>query len=413
MKKFFLFVLIVLLLGTWIGYEMTQDSGYVLIAFKHWTVETSLWVGALLGLILFMISHGLLLLFYKLRLPGERLRRWRSSRQQASASIKTTRGLLALADGRWKQAERWLSQSASNSEQPLINYLSAARAAQELGQEDNADKWLKKAAETTKGAEVAVGLAQAELLLQRGQLDKARALLLVLRKQAPRHTQVLRMLKDCCVQLQDWLVVCDVLVDIKRTAAMDDAAIRKLEARAWQERLKQTGLQAEASDDARVQQVLDTWQAMPTSLQEHGAILTLYVNRLIQLSAIEKAEIVIRNALNQQWNDDLAYQYGLIQSPSLDRQLATAEKWLKNQPDNAVLLLTLGRLSIQLGQWHKARQYLESSMAKNPRYETLQELARLLLHLGEQVSSTNLLLRHADLLNQDLPRLPMPERKAG
>ncbi|MFP8968632.1 heme biosynthesis HemY N-terminal domain-containing protein [Pokkaliibacter sp. CJK22405] len=410
MKKAFLFIIAILLLGTWIGYEMTQDSGYVLIAFKSWTVETSLWTAAVLMLLIFMVAHGLLRLFYKVRLPGERLRRWRSSRQQANASVKTHRGLLALADGRWKQAERWLTQSATASDMPMINYLAAARAAQEQGHDDKADKWLQKAQETTKGADIAVGLTQAELMLQRGEYVKARALLLTLRKQSPRHTQVLRMLKTCCVELKDWKGLCDLIIDLKRNEAMDLSSLKLLEADAWRARLKEAGRNKEATDEARIQEILDTWQAMPINLQEQTLTLQLYVERLMDLSAIERAEIVIRNAVNQQWNDELVYQYGLIQSPALDRQLSTAEKWLKQHPDNAVLLLTLGRLSIQCGQWQKARQYLESSLTKQPRYETLQELARLLLHLGEQVSSTNLLLRHADLLNQDLPQLPMPQK---
>ncbi|MFB9886443.1 heme biosynthesis protein HemY [Balneatrix alpica] len=411
MKKLFLFILIVLLLGTWIGQEITKDSGYILVAFQSWTLETSLWIGMLISLLLFMLLHGLLMLFYKLRLPGERFRLWRHHRLQNKASVKTTRGLLALADGRFKQAERWLSQAASKSEQPLINYLSAAQAAQALGNNEQADKWLQQASQSTKGAGLAVGMTQAQLLLERGNYEKALATLLNLRKQAPKHPQILRQLKDCYLALKDWTALTELLSDLRRLQVLDHSSLQQLEQLCWSERLSQAGNDASMSQEERIQQVLNTWQQLPKALQEQLEIVRAYVQRLHSLGAEDKVEIVLRNQLNQHWDTQLVRLYGISKGENLERQLKQAEQWLKQRPDDGPLLLSLGRIALQLQQWPKARQYFEASLTAEPSHEALQELARLLLHLGEQVSGASLLLKHAKLFDQGLPSLPMPDQK--
>jgi hypothetical protein len=58
----------------------------------------------------------------------------------------------------------------------------------------------------------------------------------------------------------------------------------------------------------------------------------------------------------------------LVRGDDPARQLQTAEGWLKDHPQDASLLLTLGRLSLQNRLWGKARDYLESSlrMERNP-----------------------------------------------
>ena len=43
-----------------------------------------------------------------------------------------------------------------------------------------------------------------------------------------------------------------------------------------------------------------------------------------------------------------------------------AESWLKQHPDDAALLLTLGRLCAQQELWGKAQSYLDASIAVEP-----------------------------------------------
>ena len=54
-----------------------------------------------------------------------------------------------------------------------------------------------------------------------------------------------------------------------------------------------------------------------------------YTRCLMSLEAHDDAEVIVRDAVKRNWNDQLVYLYGLIESADSDRQLATAENWLK------------------------------------------------------------------------------------
>ena len=59
------------------------------------------------------------------------------------------------------------------------------------------------------------------------------------------------------------------------------------------------------------------------------------------------------------------------------RQIERAEKWLEKHPNDAALLLALGRLCARQSLWGKAQSYLEASVAVEPTYTGYYELARL------------------------------------
>ena len=103
-----------------------------------------------------------------------------------------------------------------------------------------------------------------------------------------------------------------------------------------------------------------------------------YAEQVRQVGAQGEAEQVLRTALKRQYESHLARLYGLVRGDDPARQLQTAEDWLKANPQDPSLLLTLGRLSLQNRLWGKARDYLESSLRMERNPETCAELARLL-----------------------------------
>ena len=57
--------------------------------------------------------------------------------------------------------------------------------------------------------------------------------------------------------------------------------------------------------------------------------------------------------MGRSWRDDLVNLYGRIKSPAPDHQLATAEAWLEDRPDDGELLLAAGRLALMNADWPK------------------------------------------------------------
>jgi HemY protein len=99
--------------------------------------------------------------------------------------------------------------------------------------------------------------------------------------------------------------------------------------------------------------------------------------------------------------------YGRIRGSDVSRQLATAEVWLRSLPDNAALLLTLGRLSLRNKAWEKAKHYFESCLRHADNAEANMELGRLLIAQNELERGKKLLEKGLSK-NHILPVLPLP-----
>jgi HemY protein len=74
--------------------------------------------------------------------------------------------------------------------------------------------------------------------------------------------------------------------------------------------------------------------------------------------------------------------YGECLGKDTLKQIERAENWLKQHPQDAALLQTLGRLCAKQELWGKAQSYLEASLSIEPDAGTHLELAHLLEKIG-------------------------------
>jgi len=120
-------------------------------------------------------------------------------------------GLIDLAEGRFSQSEGKLVKLIEHAENPLLNYLAAARAAQQQGNYDQRDNYLKAAHEAKPEAEIAIGVTQSDLQLASGQTERALATLMNLRSLAPKHDYVLKLLARVYSQIGEWELLAELL----------------------------------------------------------------------------------------------------------------------------------------------------------------------------------------------------------
>jgi HemY protein len=282
---------------------------------------------------------------------------------------------------------------------PLINYLSAARAAHELGDAEGRDALLRQAHESTPGSKFAVGLTQAELQKSAAQWEQSLATLLQLKSSSPRHPQVLLMLTDVYQELADWQALIELLPELRKRKLLSETAFDALQRRAWIARLGQVG----PTDAAAV------FKDLPKELKREPGLVVVYARALMASQspeAAEQAEAAIRQALQQSWNDELVVLYGQVIGADRERQLVVAEGWLKERPNDPSLLLTLGRICLMNEAWAKAREYFETSLRLQHTPEVYGELGRLCVALGDSERGGEY-LTHA---LTGLPDLPMPVR---
>jgi len=410
MKKLFLLLLILLLAGAWLGQLMIQDAGYVLLAYQNTTVETSIWVMLIILLVAFILLHLLLSLISNMGIPTGRIKEWRLQRRQRAARKATLKGMLAMSEGNWLKARRELARSADDASVPLINLLAAAKAAHESGDKAGADELLRKALKAEPDAEIAVTLAQTQIQLARGQYRDALDNLLNLRKLAPKNTQVLLLLKDTYQQLQDWQGLSDLLPVLRRHRALSDEQQLALEQQCYLIQLDQIQKHADGStNEARVKVLQAFWQKLPTAAAAQELLISRYAELLSKLDAGNKAEVLLRDSLNQHWSSKLVLQYSCINSDKPKKQLDTAKQWLEKQGPSAELMLTLGRLSLLNHNWGGAVEYFEASLKLKPTAEAYGELSRLYHHLGDKEQAQQMVGRAVEISGYGLPSLPMPQ----
>ncbi len=291
-----------------------------------------------------------------------------------------TSGLLEMSEGNWRSAEKHLVRCAKHAETPLLNYLAAARAAQLQGAQDRRDFYIDLAHESMPSADVAVHLTQAELQLAGQQLDQALATLKCLRSVAPRHVYVLRLLRRLYEQLGDWEHLRELLPELRRRRVEPEDDLRLLEMRTHCALLERAFLSADAH------RLSMAWADVPRALREQPQILGDYSGYLQELGRDAEAEALLRGAMRRHWDSGLVETYGLLETADPGRQLSYMEKRLTDHPDDPVLLLTLGRLSLRARLWGKARGYLEACIGRNGPPQAYRELGQLLerMHQPEQ-----------------------------
>src|SRR3569832_2071853 len=172
------------------------DTGHIVIAYGDWTVETRLARAVAAILLAFLALHYLIRLCVGLRAGPYRLRRWRRHRRNAKVQHTYQRGMIALAEGHWQEAEKWLLKHVHHSETPALHYLAAAEAAEEQGSHVRRDSYLRAALTQDPRTEVAVGLAQARYYIKQHNPADASSLLGRLYVTSPNHPAVLKRLME-------------------------------------------------------------------------------------------------------------------------------------------------------------------------------------------------------------------------
>jgi HemY protein len=355
----------------------------LILAWEQWLIEMPLWLAGLGTLALTMACYILILGGYHLTRIGDFFVRLGQSRRQRRARDLTNRGLIAFAEGQWANAEKGLVQGARDSETPLLNYLTAAKAAQEQSAVDRRDRYLRLAHDAVSNADVAIGLSQAQLQLSGGQYQQCLATLAHLRSIAPDHRHVLKLMMQVHQALNDWTALQKLLPELVRDRILPPVELTSLERQVYKGLLAQSIVKPSFEPSA----LKALWQKVPLEVKNDTVVVSMYVKALLQVNQEAEAENVLRSALKSQWQDDWVALYGQLQGACLQKQLQHAEGWLKEQANNPTLLLTLGRLCLKSQLWGKAQRYFESSLGLSPNPQTHAELARLLDRLGKAEES--------------------------
>ncbi|RLA04900.1 MAG: heme biosynthesis protein HemY [Gammaproteobacteria bacterium] len=368
-------------LGLLVGPIIKDIPGFVVIAIGNYTMQTRLWqviVIMMILAILFILGYHLLV---NLLNSAGKLKIWSGGRRWQKSRKQTINGMIALAEGDWKNAEKRLTKAALDSDTPLVNFLAAAQAAQAQKEDVRRDTYLRQAQLAEPNAEIAVGLTQAQLQLNHGQYEQALATLTHLKTLAPKHDHVLWLLQKLYRRLGDWQSFLDMAPQLKKSVSLSAEALRQYQLLAWQ------NLLIRSAAKSGIEALHSLWLQIPKQHRAQVILINCYCELLLHHGAHLEVEKILRTNISKLGDENLLYLYGKVHADDPGKQLAFAEGLNKKFSGNAIWLLTLGRICLNNTLWGKAKNYLEQSLALVPSPETYLELARSYEALGETDSA--------------------------
>lgn len=364
--RWVIWIFVICALATGLTLLARLNTGYVLITLPGHRVELSLNFALVLATLGFLVAYLLVrLLVTTIELPG-RVARFRAARRRESAHGALVEALREFFAGRYAKAEKTVNRAVSLGEPADLGSVIAAHAAHELRAPERRDEYLARIVPDPARPDAARVISEARMLLDERRPEDALAALAVLPK---KHTAALRLELRARQRAGQWELVPALIDQLEKRdvfGAEQADAERRHAWRQWIER---------KSGDAA--ELVETWKRVPDRYRRDAGIAGAAAAAFHALDKNAEAQTIIERSLDAEWDVALVRLYGQCSDADTLRQIERAERWLKNHRNDAMLLLTLGRLCARQQLWGKAQSYLEASVALEPTYAAHLALAQL------------------------------------
>jgi HemY protein len=387
-----LWLLALFALAVGVSLAFGYNEGYVLVVLPPWRIELSLNLFVVLAVGGFLLGHLLLrVVSHTLRLP-QAVRAFRERKRREKGARALREAVQQLFEGRYGHALKNAALSHGADEAPALSALVAARAAHFLRDAQREEEWLKRAAEHDAEAHAARLMTEAELHVDARRFDAALAALNALQEGGGRHIAALRLALRVHRGLGRWDDVLKVARQLEKHRALTHDAAAPLKQRAHLENLHGR------EGDARA--LVAYWEAVPTEERRNARLAAAAARALIAAGDGARAQRIIEQQVDADWDSELAGLYAECRGGDTLGRIARAEKWLERHPQDARLLLALGRLCREQQLWGKAQSYFEASLAIQPSQDAHVELATLFAQLGRSEESNQAYRSAAALCRQ-------------
>jgi HemY protein len=247
----------------------------------------------------------------------------------------------------------------------------AARSAHELRAHDRRDAFLAQAAVLAPGDDAVRIVTEAALLLDQRRSQEALDVLKALPK---KHTAALRLELRAHQLAKNWEPVLTLAPQLEKRGVLDADEALQIRRHAQAQLIEREVYNADGLREA--------WKRIPSKERKETRLAMAAAKGFSAAGACGEAKAVIEQSLEERWESDLVALYAECEGSEALKRIERAERWLESHPDDAALLLTLGRLCAQQGLWGKAQSYLEASISVEPTHGAHLAAARLQESLG-------------------------------
>ncbi|MDP2559554.1 heme biosynthesis HemY N-terminal domain-containing protein [Psychrobium sp. 1_MG-2023] len=374
-----LILALIIFAGLFVGPLLMDQKGYVLIAVNDWTIESSVVVMVMLILVFYaLLQFAEWALVNTLTLWG-RTRHWFGWRRHRIAREKTFTSVLELASGQYLAAEKNSTRHVRFSEQPLLNYLTAAKAAQQLGKLEQRDQYLAAAADIDS-ENLALNTTRLQLQIEEGGFDAAYDWLQDQPSQVLQQPEIMRLSYKVYEHCEKWNTLLAMLDKLKKLQVIEAEVVEQLRIKCYQGLLKQASQQG-------LEALQASFKSVPRKLRNEQAVFGRYALLMVDLGDYESVEKDLFKRLTQDTSEDLL---NVINAVDGDHVEACKDKLLKlaqRENKDALLATATGQLMVKAKDWEQAVYWLEHAVKLTPSATLYNQLAAAQLELGKETDA--------------------------
>ncbi|SEL76195.1 HemY protein [Kosakonia sacchari] len=358
LKVLLLFAL--LIAGIVLGPMLAGHQGYVLIQTDNYNIETSVTGLVIILVLALVVIFALEWVLRRIFRTGAHTRGWFVGRKRRRARKQTEQALLKLAEGDYQQVEKLMTKNADHAEQPVVNYLLAAEAAQQRGDEARANQHLERAAELAENDPIPVEITRVRLQLARNENHAARHGVDKLLEITPRHPEVLRLAEQAYIRTGAWTSLLDIIPSMAKADVGDDDHRDALQQQAW------IGMMDQARADQGSEGLKSWWKNQSRKTRQQVTLQVAIAEHLIECDDHDTAQDIILDGLKRQYDDRLVMVIPRLKTNNPEQIEKILRQQIKTQGDRPLLWSTLGQSLLKHGEWQEASVAFRAALKQRP-----------------------------------------------
>ena len=365
-----LFLMSVLLAGLIAGPYLSGNQGYVRIETAETIYEMSLTMLIILFLAGLAIIYSIEWVITRFLRLSNNTYSWFSRRKRTKAQRQTLEGLMKMNEGDYAKAEKLIGKNAKHADEPILNLIKAAEAAQQRGDEFSANRYLINATELAGTDNLLVEIARTRILLQQNKLPAARSSVDSLLEMAGRNKEVLKLAVEIYRRSKAYQALDNIL------SIVENAGIYPLEQFSDLKQEIENGLLDEKMNEEGIDGLLSWWESQPRSRRNDPDLKVALIQRLIDCNDQESAYELTLEAVKKSSDDaplpnGLCKQINRLQPVDNSKLIKLLEKRSKRVPSSEQCCLNraLGYLYVRNNDFAKASDVFKLIIATPEKLE--------------------------------------------
>lgn len=352
-----LFLMLVLLAGLLAGPYLSGRQGYVRIETANNIYEMSITTLVILFVVALAVIYAIEWIISRFLRLSNNTYSWFSRRKRTKAQKQTLKGLMKMNEGDYLKAEKLIGKNAKHSDEPILNLIKAAEAAQQRGDEFSANRYLIEATELAGSDNLLVEIARTRILLQQHKLPAARSSIDSLLEMTDRNKEVLKLAVEIYRQSKAYQALDNILEPVQRSGLYSTDEFKALQTET------ENGLLDEKMNEEGVDGLLAWWGEQPRRRRNELDLKVALIERLIDCNDHESAYEFTLDVLKK-WGDNtplsnaLCTQITRLQPTDNSKLVKIIEKRTKNadEKQQCAINRALGYLYVRNNEFEKAAE---------------------------------------------------------